>query len=155
MACKNKLKISEFARLAGLNQQSIRYYESLGLIPEPSRNESGYREYDESYLGNIKFIKNAQELGFNLEEIKTLVRLRFDTEALGADVKDVVKQKVKELDAKIEELEKLKKYLQDLDSSCTGDMSTSSCPIMNSIKGDCSNENSPMASSSSPKHCCH
>lgn len=137
MACKNKLKISDFARLAGLNQQSIRYYESLGLIPEPERNESGYREYDESYLENIKFIKNAQQLGFNLEEIKNLVELKFNNTATGADVKNLVKVKIKELDRKIAELEKLKKYLQNLDSSCTGDMSTNCCPIMESIKGTC------------------
>lgn len=134
MKTKEKLTISKLAQLAKINQQTIRYYESIGLLTEPERSDSGYRQYDHSYLQQIQFIKNAQSLGFSLEQIKELVQLASSKKALGQDVKQVVKNKISELDSKITELLELKNYLEKLDKSCSGEMKTSCCPIVKSIK---------------------
>lgn len=139
----SKLTISKLAELAGLNVQSIRYYESLGLLPEPERTESQYRQYSENYLQHIAFIKNAQELGFTLEEIKDLVDLRFDCKAIGRDVKQLVREKIQKINCEIDTLKNQKTFLEKLDSSCSGEMSSADCPILNTLK------------TQQPKTCCH
>jgi MerR family mercuric resistance operon transcriptional regulator len=128
-----KLTIGKLAEKAGVNLQTIRYYESLGLLPEPNRTESNYRDYDISYLEHILFIKNSQELGFKLEEIKELVDLKFNKKAIGLDVKKIIKRKILELDTEISKLSLIKEDLEKLDQSCNGKMKTSCCPIMEKI----------------------
>lgn len=128
------MTISQLAERAGLNLQTIRYYESLDLIPEPERSESGYRLYDESYLEHIKFVKNAQDLSFSLEEIKKLVNLKFSKSSLGDDVKLIISSKVSELENKIQSLEQMKSYMEGLLNSCSGEMPTSDCPIIKSLE---------------------
>ena len=68
------LKIGQLARAAGVNVETIRYYERRGLLPEPPRTRSGYREYPESDVARLGFIRRAQELGFTLKEVKELIR---------------------------------------------------------------------------------
>lgn len=136
---KSLMKISELAKRADVNLQTVRYYESLGLLPEPVRNSSGYRLYDETYIEHIEFVKNAQDLEFTLDEIKDLVKLKSDEQAFGRAVKKVVREKISALEIKIDKLSKLKSRLEKLDSSCSGDMPTSSCPIIQTLyKGSCS-----------------
>ena len=72
------MKIGEFAHDAGVNVQTVRYYERRGLLPEPDRRPSGYREYGPDALDRLHFIKRAQELGFTLTEIRELLALRLD-----------------------------------------------------------------------------
>lgn len=135
MVQKNKnLTISELAKLANVNIQTIRYYENLGILPEPKRTESGYRSYDADYIQHIKFVKHAQELNFTLEEIKTLVEIKFKPEGLGKEVKDFVEQKIQHINSEIEKLTQIKKSLQEMVSSCSGSMPNSCCPILESIK---------------------
>jgi MerR family mercuric resistance operon transcriptional regulator len=128
-----KLTIGKLAEKAGINLQTIRYYESLGLLPEPSRTESNYRNYHISYLEHILFIQNSQELGFKLEEIKELVDLKFNKKAVGLDVKKIIKRKILELNTEISKLSLIKEDLEKLDQSCNGKMKTSCCPIMEKI----------------------
>lgn len=130
---KNNLTIGELADLAGLNIQSIRYYERLELLPEPERSDSGYRLYNQDYLAHIVFIKNAQELGFKLEEIKDLVEIKFNAKAKGKDVKKIIHEKLEFVEEEITKLQKVKKYLQELDKSCSGKMSSSCCPILQKL----------------------
>lgn len=70
------LTIGQLAKNAGVNIETIRYYERRGLIPEPPRRESGYRQYSPEFVTRIQFIKRAQELGFSLNEIAELLALR-------------------------------------------------------------------------------
>ena len=129
-----KMTIGQLAKKAGINLQTVRYYESLGILPEPERTESGYRQYTENYIEHILFIKNAQELGFSLEEIQKLVNLKNSKEAMGEDVKAIVKVKIKEINEKIQSMEELKGYLSSLNKSCSGNMSTDKCPILQSLR---------------------
>ena len=131
--CQKNLKIGDLAKLADLEVQTIRYYESLGLLPDPQRTESGYRTYDQNYLEHLKLIKNSQDLGFTLEEIKELVKLKFSSISKGKDVKELVEAKIEELDDQINELKDLKTKLAKLNKTCSGKMKTSCCPILNSL----------------------
>ena len=98
---EKNLKIGDLAKLANVEVQTIRYYESMDLLPEPTRTESGYRIYSEEYVEHIRFIKNSQELGFRLEDIQGLVKLKFSSKSRGKDVKDLVKAKIAEVEAKV------------------------------------------------------
>lgn len=129
----SSMTISELAKECEVNLQTIRYYEKLALIDEPPRTKSGYRQYSNLYIEEISFIKNAQDLGFSLEVIKKLVDLKKNSKALGLDVKKVIREKIQEIDAKIVELGNLKAELKSLDNSCSGDMPTSCCPIINAL----------------------
>ena len=127
------LKIGELARLADIEVQTIRYYESLALLPEPTRTDSGYRNYNTEYLEHINFIKNCQELGFSLEEISDLVHHKFSKNSKGKDVKEIVQAKIDQVEDEISELIKVKQRLTKLNSSCSGKMKSSCCPIINTL----------------------
>jgi len=138
---RQKFNIGKLAELAGLNIQTIRFYENIGLLPEPSRTKSQYRLYDDEYLDHVNFIKNSQELGFTLEEIKDLVQVKFQDCALGKDVKALVQEKIEKINCQLEALKSQKKFLEKLNSNCNGKMPVDECPILDSLKKE-------------PKHCC-
>lgn len=127
------LKIGEIAKLANIEVQTIRYYESINLLPEPSRTESGYRNYTEEYVEHLRFIKNSQELGFSLDEIKDLVHHKFSTKSFGKDVKVIIKSKIDEVNQEIQELTELKLRLNKLNGTCSGKMKSSCCPILSTL----------------------
>lgn len=132
--CKQEtISIGKLAELAEIEIQAIRYYESLGLLPEPKRTESGYRKYDLEYLENLRFIKNLQELNFKLEEIKELVKVKFNKKALGKDVKKLIKEKLNEIKDEIIDLRTKEDRLEDLLASCSGRMKSCDCPILESL----------------------
>lgn len=128
-----KKNIGQLAEETGFSIQTIRYYESLGLLPAPDRSDSGYRKYDETYLQHINFIKNAKNMGFSLDEIKELIYLKSSNDALGKDVKHMVKLKMEELAKHIKELENTYNYLASLNQSCSGKMQTKNCPILKQL----------------------
>ena len=130
-----KKNIGQLSEETGFSIQTIRYYESLGLLPAPDRSDSGYRKYDESYLQHINFIKNAKNMGFSLDEIKELIYLKSSNDALGKDVKHMVKLKMEELAKQIKELENTYNYLASLNQSCSGKMQTKNCPILKQLSG--------------------
>jgi len=133
-ACDDKnLTISDLAELAGVNLQTVRYYERLELIPEPIRTESGYRVYDASYVKHIRFVKNSQDLGFSLEEIQELAKIKLSPKGRGKEIKAIIRRKIQEVNCNIAALLETKEYLEELDSSCSGKMASSCCPIINSL----------------------
>lgn len=127
------ITIGKLAELAEVEVQAIRYYESLGLVPEPKRTESGYRQYTIEYLENIRFIKNLQELDFKLEEIKYLVKVKFNKKAQGKDVKKLIKEKLSDIQDEILSLKVKEDRLNDLLDSCSGRMKSCDCPILKSL----------------------
>lgn len=128
------LKIGELAKKAGINLQTIRYYEREGLLPKPQRTESGYRQYNETSVDILLFIKNAKSLGLSLNKIRKLVSLKDDTKAKGDDVKNIIQVEINEVEDKIKTLRKLKKGLTELYQSCPGNITTSECPILRSLR---------------------
>ena len=138
---RQRFNIGKLSELTGLTIQSIRFYENMNLLPEPSRSKSQYRLYDEDYLEHVNFIKNCQELGFTLEEIKDLVSVKFQDCALGKDVKLLIQKKIEKINCQLEQLKAQKKFLEKLDGNCHGKMPVDDCPILNTLKKE-------------PKHCC-
>ena len=113
------MKIGELASKAGLNTQTIRYYEREGVLPEPRRRfDSGYREYDEDALQRLLFIKQAKNAGFKLSDIKQLFDLELMPEEACCDVQTLLKERIDELDAKVKELKTFSNSLKQLRHAC-------------------------------------
>ncbi|HEX7069969.1 MAG TPA: MerR family DNA-binding protein [Rhodothermales bacterium] len=128
------LTTGEVAEQAGVNLQTVRYYERRGLLPAPPRASSGYRQYDSEYVRRIRFIKRAQELGFSLGEVAELLSLRADPEADRSDVRTKSVDKLAEIDRKIADLQRMKATLAHLVAACDGHGSTHDCPILNALE---------------------
>lgn len=109
------MRIGELADQLGLNPKTIRYYESIGLLPEPKRTSSGYRDYDERAGELLTFIKTAQRLGISLDEIREILALRERGEQPCGYVRGVLRRQVDEIDERIAELRHLRKELVTLD----------------------------------------
>jgi len=125
------MKIGELARRAGVNVQTVRYYERRGLLPAPPRRGSGYREYDEGALERLRFIRRAQELGFRLSEVEELLTLRADPRTTAAQVKARAEAKIADITARIADLEEIRHALQHLVGQCEGGRGpTGECPLL-------------------------
>ncbi|MGM0867531.1 MAG: MerR family transcriptional regulator [Bacillota bacterium] len=124
------LTISQVAKVAKVNLETVRYYEKRGLISEPPRTESGYRRFPEEVIERIIFIKRAQELGFTLEEIKQLLWMS-EREKDANKVKVFTTHKIEEIEAKIHDLISMKQTLKQLADQCEGSgFSMDQCPII-------------------------
>ncbi len=124
------LTIGQVAKKAGVNVETIRYYERLGYIPKPPRPRSGYRQYSEETVNRIQFIKRAQKLGFTLKEISELLSLKVDSGNTCADVKRRAEAKITDIEEKIHNLQGIKKALAELVAMCSGKGPTGECPII-------------------------
>lgn len=129
------LRTGEVARRAGVNVETLRFYERRGILPEPPRRHSGYREYPPETVDLIRFIKRAQELGFSLEEIRELLYLRTVPGRATGKVPRLVKAKISEIEHKIRDLEAMRNALGGLLGACEGNRSRNSCPIIESLSG--------------------
>jgi len=127
------MNIGQASERSGLPVKTIRYYEEIGLV-RPARNENGYREFPDSELQRLKFLQRARSLGFSIEECRELLSLYEDRNRASADVKEITKAKIREIDRKIEELRSLKKVLTDLVGACHGD-DRPDCPIIDDLSG--------------------
>ncbi len=128
------LKIGEVADRAGVNLQTIRYYDREGLLPEPPRLESGYRMFPQDAVRRVRFIMRAQELGFTLSEIKALLALRIERKRGSAEVQRLAQAKIADIEQKIRTLQAMKKVLKELAERCPGCGPTSECPILESLE---------------------
>jgi Hg(II)-responsive transcriptional regulator len=124
--------ISQTAREAGVNPQTLRYYERRGLIAKPPRRGSGYREYSADAVRIVRFIKKAQELGFSLDEIEDLVRLRGTRGGERRRVRAIAARKIEDIDRKIAQLRSMREALDELVVSCR-DGRTAHCPIIEAL----------------------
>lgn len=128
------MTIGQLAKQAYVNIETIRYYERRGLIPEPPRRESGYRQYAPDTIKRIKFIKRAQELGFSLREIQELLSLRVDPRATSTDIKRRAEAKLADIDTKLRDLKRMKAALLKLTAACRRRGPTSECPILDALE---------------------
>jgi len=124
------LTIGQLAKQAQVNVETVRYYERRGLIPEPHRRESGYREYSQEAVARLQFIKRAKGLGFSLKEISDLLSLRVGPDATCGDVKRRAERKLADIEEKLQALQRMKKALTKLAAACRGRGPTSECPIL-------------------------
>ena len=129
----DKLTIGQLAKRAKVNIQTVRYYERRGLLPEPPRRESGYRQYSLHDLARVQFIRHAKELGFSLKEIMELLSLRVDPNTTCLDVKRRTEAKIVDVAGKIQALQKIKEALTHLAGLCWGSGPISECPILEAL----------------------
>jgi len=130
------LTIGKLARRAGVGVETVRFYERKGLIPEPPRRPSGYRQYPLVAVRRIQFIRRAKELGFTLTEVGELLSLRVDPRTTCADVRGRAEAKVADIDDKILALLYMKSALVRLTEACTGSGPTSECPILEALDAE-------------------
>lgn len=115
------MKISELAKLSGVNSKAVRYYEEIGLLPIASRTENGYREYGESDIERLIFIRRCRELQIPIKDLKTLVRVQSDKSASCAEVDQIIESQLDEVRNRIKELKQLERTLNELAHSCRFD----------------------------------
>jgi len=126
------MNIGEASAASGVSAKMIRYYESIGLVPETQRTGSNYRVYGERELHTLRFIRRARDLGFSLERIKGLLSLWQDSARASADVKQIALAHVDELNQRIRELTEMRDTLNTLASCCHGD-ARPDCPILQTL----------------------
>ena len=126
--------IGQAAEASGVSAKMIRRYEENGFIPKAGRTVAGYRIYRDTDVHVLRFIRRARDLGFSLQEIKELLALWNNRRRASADVKRMVQKHVKDLDAKIAELQAMRKTLVDLAHHCHGDHRPE-CPILEDLSG--------------------
>ncbi len=128
------MNIGQASEASGVSQRMIRHYEQIGLTPKPLRRESGYRDYAPSDVHRLRFIANARDLGFPIEEIRTLLGLWGDRERSSAEVKALALARADELKVKAAALKAMRKTLIDLAEQCHGD-ARPDCPIIDGLAG--------------------
>lgn len=127
------MKIGEASSASGVSQRMIRHYEKIGLIEAAPRRQSGYRDYSDADLHRLRFIANARDLGFPIEDIRSLLSLWSDGSRESADVKRIALTRAAELHRKALALEALRRSLLDLAEHCHGD-ERPDCPIIDALQ---------------------
>ena len=133
MKATGQITTSELAKRGGVNLETIRYYERIGLLPRPPRLRSGYRQFSSESVRRVRFIKRAQELGFSLKEIKDLLELRISPRSTRGDVRQRAATKIADIEEKIQHLRAMKQALVRLTDACCGNGPASDCPILESL----------------------
>jgi len=126
----------KLAKRSGVNIETLRYYEKRNLINPPRRSEAGYRLYTPADILRIRFIKNAQKLGFTLKEIRELLKLRIKINTSCDSVLKKAEHKRAEIMVKIKDLKSMKRALDQLIHKCEESIPTKDCPILESIESD-------------------
>jgi Hg(II)-responsive transcriptional regulator len=134
------MRIGEVAQRAGVNAQTLRYYERRGLLSDPERRPSGYREYDADTVALVRFIKQAQELGFTLREVGELIELRENRARSQNEVRARAAAKVGEIEKRIRRLAAMKRVLEELIEVCRKSGAKRDCPIIEAMETAASHE---------------
>lgn len=126
------MNIGEAAERSGVSAKMIRYYESVGLVPNASRRANGYRDYSDEDVSTLQFVRRTRDLGFSLEEVGALLALWFDKKRPSRDVKRLAERHVAELETKIREMRSVIRSLRSLSQACHGD-ERADCPILDDL----------------------
>jgi len=120
------------ARRTGCNLETIRYYEKIGMMPEPPRTEAGYRVYDDRHVERLRFILRARELGFSLDDIRGLLALVDRGTQTCAEVKERTERHLADVREKIADLKRIERVLADTAAQCSGD-EVPDCPVLEAL----------------------
>ncbi len=130
---KSTMTIGEVASAAGVNRQTLRYYERRGILRPPDRTDSGYRLYPPDAARIVLFIKKAQKLGFSLDEIEGLLALRENSSRTCGEVRTLAEEKLTDIDEKIRRLRAMRRTLGKLVKNCGKDGNAPDCPILEAL----------------------
>jgi MerR family mercuric resistance operon transcriptional regulator len=126
------LTIGSLAKAAGVNLETIRYYERIALMPSPGRTAGGHRSYDAAHLRILAFIRRARELGFSIEEIRALLAVAEPGHRSCAEVKDIATAHLLEVRGKLADLAKLEAILSTTIARCSG-RAVPDCPVLDML----------------------
>jgi len=124
--------IGGLSKQTGCNIETIRYYERIGLLPKPPRTEGGHRLYEREQIKRLVFIRRSRELGFSLDEIRTLLRLVDGKRYTCQEVKALTEEHLGDIKKKIADLKKLQKTLGEISAQCQGGQ-VPECPIIDAL----------------------
>lgn len=136
------MNIGEAARASGVSAKMIRYYEQTGLIPAADRTAAGYRDYSETDVHMLRFIRRSRDLGFSVAEINDLLGLWRDRSRQSADVKRIALARIEDLRRRIDEMEQMAATLEHLASCCAGD-NRPDCPILAGLENRSETDEEP------------
>jgi len=128
------MNISAASQASGVSAKMIRHYEALGLVPGVRRSDAGYRQYDETTVHQLRFIRRARDLGFDTKEIGALLQLWRNKRRSSAEVKRIAAKHVAALDDRIAALQAMQRTLSHLARHCHGD-ERPECPILDDLAG--------------------
>jgi MerR family Zn(II)-responsive transcriptional regulator of zntA len=130
------MSVGELARTAGVHNETIRFYEREGLMPDPDRTSGGHRKFSGDDLARLRFIQRAKACGFTLREIKELLYLRDSDLATCTDVREKAQAKLAETEQKLKALSELRRHLKQLIADCPGgDVGVDCCNIIRDLEG--------------------
>ena len=130
----DQLTIGQVAEQAGVHKETIRYYQSLGLVPEPARPAGSVRRYGAETVARLRFIRRAQELGFTLQEVGKLLLLD-DGQSCGA-TRALAEQKLSVIRERIADLNRMRRLLEGLIDECGRGRRPRACPIIRTLSAD-------------------
>ena len=129
------MSIGRLAEQAHVSVDTVRYYERASLLPPPSRTPSGYRTYPPQAVNRLRFIRRAKELGFSLDEIRSLLALS-DRRGSGVEaIREIAAQRLADVEARLAELTRLRAGLRQLVDACPGHGDPGQCPIVHALTG--------------------
>lgn len=128
----HKLTIGGLSEETGVNIETIRYYERIGLVPPPPRSQGRHRLYDDLHLRRLAFIRRARTLGFSLNDTRDLLGLVRGHDLSCAEVKALTEQHIADIRGKIRDLRKLDRVLSELAAKCKG-ATVPECPILDAL----------------------
>jgi len=147
------MNIGTVAKRTGVSAKTIRYYESIGLIPNAARAENGYRDYGVNDVETLRFIKRARALGFSVEDVGSLLNLWHDKTRASGDVKAVALKHIVAVEERILELQSIRDTLKHLTQCCQGD-ERPDCPILEGLAGLGGEMEAPKVQEAPKKSCC-
>ncbi len=127
------MKIGEAASASGCHLETVRYYERIGLLPKPQRTSSGYRSYSDVDVRRLRFITRGRELGFSLEEIRSLLELSDNPKLSCAEVDVIARHHLSEINQRVVELRRMAKELAQTIAACAGGERTA-CAILDALR---------------------
>lgn len=130
------MRIGEIATEAGVNIQTLRYYERRGLLAPAARRASGYREYGRDHVHRVRFIRRAQDLGFTLQEIADLLAFQPDSVRSCGAVEKRASETLERIDAKIADLRRMRRALASYVHACRDQRSLDTCPLLMALSGN-------------------
>lgn len=133
MNARQSLTIGAFAKAAGVNVETIRFYQRKGLLPEPNRPVGGIRRYGPADVARVRFVKTAQRLGFNLDEVGQLLRLEDGTHC--SEAAELAALRLTDVRAKLVDLARIETVLSQLVNECHAQRGKVSCPLIDSLHG--------------------
>lgn len=128
-----RMKISKAATASGCHLETIRYYERIGLMPSPERIGSGYRSYEHTDVERLRFITRGRDLGFSLEEIRSLLRLAQDPDLSCGEVDQLARKHLGDIQARLADLQRMASELTRTIGACHGD-ERGTCTILETLR---------------------